>query len=195
MRERLMKELGLEERREPQFDRLDLPMHPSWAAAGTFRGREVVVSTWGEARVSRHVQSYCGVRVKLKKVSDFRLEIRPTRGGGTANQELFAMTPGDLGLDERWSVRSTDAVRAKHVLADDQTGLLLQVLSHEDSPRLEVSNSTVFSHRESPDVLAESVAVQLLVPVSLTSGRGLEELLPKAAVLCCTIADKLDEAG
>ena len=195
MRERLMKELGLEERSEPQIARLDLPTHPSWAAAGTFRGREVVVSEWGETGVSRQVQSYCSVRVKLKRLSDFRLEIRPTRGGGTVNQQLSPMTPGDLGLDERWSVRSTDAVRTKQIILDDQTGLLLQVLTHEDAPRLEVEKSTVFSRPESPDVLAESVAVQLLVPVSLTSGRGLEQLLPKAAALCCGIADQLDEAG
>ncbi|MBN1608291.1 MAG: hypothetical protein JW940_16795 [Polyangiaceae bacterium] len=191
----LMRELGIEELSEPQIARLDLPMHPTWAAAGTFLGREVVVSTWGEMDIGRHGSSRCGVRVKLKRPSDFRLQIRPTRGRYAVDEKLSVMTPGDLGLDERWNVRSTDAVLAKRIIPNDQTPLLLQVLTHEDSPWLQVGKSTVSSHSESPEIWAESVAVELVVPVALTRGRGLEDLLPKAAGLCCTIADELDEAG
>ena len=133
--------------------------------------------------------------MKVGAPSGFRLEIRRARGGGTPDERRSEMSPGDLGLDDRWSVRSTDAVRAKRIIPNDKVELLRQVLTHEDSPRLVVEESSVFAHEDSPDVLTELSAVEVCVPVSLSCGRELERLLPDAAVLCCAIADKLDETS
>ena len=196
MRAGLMQELGVQELSKHQIERLDLPVgqRPHWAAAGTFLGRELMVSAWVSASNDRP-SSYCGVRVKAKGLNGFRLEIRRAPGGGTPDERLSEVSPGDLGLDDRWSVRSTDAVRAKRIIPNDKVELLRQVLTHEDSPRLLVGESSVFAHEDSPDILTELRAVEVCVPASLMCGRELERLLPDAAVLCCAIADELDETS
>jgi len=193
MRGGLMQQLGIEELSKSQMNRLDLPSLPSWAAAGIFLGRDVVVSEWVELGMGKRADSFCGVRVRSKRHSEFRLEIRPLRGGGTVNEQLSEVSPGDLGLDDLWSVRSSDAVLAKQIVPNDEMDLLRRVLTHPDSPRLMVAKTTVSGHEDSPDISTEALAVEVRVPVSLQGGRGLEQLLHGAAVLGCAMADRLDE--